>query len=298
MRKAVQTLSTVLLFLCNPLLANEKVITTTFNWPIPSSAKVTQETTKNGKTIKFSYTVNMRRKAENIIVSQDEVNLLEFQGKSVDKAQQDSFLLAAVFPSILVDPKGQPIEVIEFDSYFGQLIKDIQNPNVLTAIKSPEMKKLFYNRAFENWCVWACSWMNLSIPLDKPLVETIPKDVMGVSFPEKWVTKTKSIMVKGTTVTNISVNSYLHFDQASIDKFMSNFVDAYDKTGAQRKPFDPKEIEAIKGLKAETTTEIFVQPDTFKPIVIISTSTTSMNKEGEQVQKKSESTRYMFDWLN
>lgn len=292
-------LTAVLLFVCKSSFANDKTTNPTFNWPIPSSAKVVQETTKKGKTIKFSYKVNLNKKEGQILVTQEDVKLLEFQGKIVSKvqAQQESNLLGAYFPDIIVDNEGQPVEVIEFDEYLERVTKHVKDPKTLAFIYSPKIKEMLYSRSFENWCAWACSWMGTSIPSGKPLVEIVPKDVMGSSLPEKWVTETEDKTVDGKPVVSISVNSLMEFDQESINKIMSEMVEVYDKTGAKRKEFDPKDIEALKGLKRETSLEIFVEPGSFKPISVNTKSTTSMNNNGKITQTAFESTSYVFDWI-
>ena len=264
-----------------------------FSWK-NSEVVVSEKITKNGSTFTAQYLISSSQNKSGYLISQTNINVMTFNGQTIsEETKRQSPHLSAAFlvPSIIVDQKGNLIEIVDFDGYLSQLASFVPDPNYEKMMKSPKIKPLMKLKSVERWCYWVCNWVNLDIQSDSPLIETTNIEIAGLKYPQMTKTEYHSQYggSKNARIVQRTIASNEQFKE-SIQQLSKKMLSEFNQ---KQQRID--DMDALGDVKQSIVTIALVDPSTLKPVTVsVETSTSVETPTGvtKQVEKK----EFSFNW--
>jgi hypothetical protein len=266
-----------------------------FDWG-GKSAIVTEKRYKDNNVVSFQYKVTLKEVEEGYIVHQSDLEILAVNGKGITPEFRDEVApmsVAAAMPDILVDKDGNPIEVLDFENYLSKLAASIPDPGYGKVINTPQMKQLLYEKTFENWCYWVCSWIDPRISEHEPLLEDYEIEMAGIKLPstssielEKNYKNTNydRLVLKTATRGEVVAEAFI--------EFMKELASQVTKSTN----FSAPEKDAIDEFERLGVVTAIVTPMTLQPISVIVEGSSTI-KSQDELFKKYQKTEFSFIWF-
>ncbi len=183
--KSLKIITLILLTYGNCAIASEQL---NFNWG-SSRAIVTENITKDKAVVTIRYEISLEKHKQGYIVKQTNLNIISPKIPPHREAEKPKLFAAMSVPDLLVDRKGTPLDILDFEGYVNRVSSFYSNPKVSELFQSPQMREMLYMKAQQNWCLWVCSWVNLNAKEGKPSTETSTIEITGMSLPQTITTE-------------------------------------------------------------------------------------------------------------
>lgn len=287
------------LFLCTLFALsslNAQAVELPFNWGV-SKAIVKEISEKNGNTAELRYRIDLSKSGEKYLLSYSDFEFVSLNGEPLSQELREAFKarnFEQAFPRIIVNSKGEPEEIVDFENF-------IKNAGVLISKKeeftkfaqNSEVAKALYIKAFEVWCVWSCNWANQSLLVNKPKVEFSEIDLLGMKLPQK------------TTLTYFENQADPKLGRLLFTSEISNSGDNLsglsNVINNVNKSFNKPELrtDELKNTKVnkKTTVDATIELSTLRPMDVAFITEISVSEAASQPKTKLEKRRYQFEWL-
>jgi hypothetical protein len=266
-----------------------------FDWG-GKSVIVTEKRYKDNDVVSFQYKVTLNEVDEGYIVHQSDLEILAVNGKGITPEFRDKVApmsVAAAMPDILVDKDGNPIKVLDFENYLSKLAASIPDPRYGKVINTPQMKQLLYEKTFENWCYWVCSWVDPRISEHEPFLEDYEIEMAGIKLPS-----TSSIELE-KNYKNTNYDRLVLKTATRGEVVAEAFIEFMKELASQvNKPtnFSAPEKDAIDEFERLGVVTAIVTPMTLQPISVIVEGSSAI-KSQDELFKKYQKTEFSFIWF-
>ena len=261
-----------------------------------SKATISERITKNDQVIELKYVIEaIPEKNGNTVIAQSKLELISVNGHQIDsvmKNQLGHITAAAAMPKILIDKYGNPIDIIDFDNHLANVASVVSNPNYTEFLKSAQARSIFQTLAIENWCYWVCSWVDLDLETNKPLIETQYVEMAGMKIPQT----TETLLLAGGNKTNeveLVLKSRVGGKKAadSINQFTKKMI-AENNLPVVSKPNEPDSLADFEKIGMVSA---IINPYTLKPTSIFVDSTTTADT-GSGRRTLTQKKEFSFVW--
>lgn len=265
-----------------------------FNWPVPSSAWVTEKVLKKGNTATIRYRVDATKADEgNIELRYHDLTFMSLNGQKVDTLGESEQLreLEAKFmsamPTIIISSAGDFLGIGDLEQLIDTVLKlkNFDSPekreSVRTAMQAPQMQALLTQKLAQNWLGWGRLWTGRPMLEGKKVVE---QDESGRSV----------YSITNTTPDSVTVFFEHKADpEKLVEETRALLKSMANNAGADANESD-KELEDLHAEKTVIFTAT-LNRDTLQPLTASRLEASKIRAQARKEEQR-ETHNYIFEW--
>jgi len=286
--KSLKIIALMLLAYVNYASASDKL---NFNWGT-AKAVVTEKINKGKGAITIRYEISLEKHKQGYVVKQTNVDILIPKTPPEKEAEKSRLLAAMSVPDLLVDRKGNPLDVLDLDGYINRVNNYFGGAKTSQLLQSPQMREILFVTAQKNWCLWVCNWTDVTVKEGTPKIETSTIEIAGMNIPQ---TTSTEIYKNWEGSKNVKLTLIASSGGEAAVKELTNFVQSFTQENNLTIKDDGNSDNDINNFSKGTTVIAIIDPATLKPISVISEELTEISTSSETKRTK-EKHEYSFEW--
>jgi hypothetical protein len=278
-----------------------------FGWALPCRVPVTTVATKKGKTIRFSFFLDVRRAGEKVHARFEDMRFLEFEGKDItgpafQKQLAPALALASAIPTLEVSREGAFERAIGLEELVDRVVaadpknKDPEKRAAVTRfMKRPEVLATMEAAGGDYWESWVGAWVDFGARPGAPREADTETAVFGVKMPMhvRGEFIGASLQYEGAVHLRITMTIDGDDSPRALEEVVAHMIhEAAPETAKMNVPM-PK----VARFDKVVVTEVHTDPATLHPSRVSMRTTTNIDL-GQGLKTMYDSREETFDWAN
>lgn len=290
-------------FSVSSALAEEQ--TYRFDWPVPSSAKVTLDAERKGHKVTSAMRLDLKEAGEDLEMSFADVRLLALDGKDVSSPEAQKKLpmslgeLSNSMPSFIISRDGRFKDLVGLDALINTIIdnlpegeQQIPKKQLKEMLSSPRMIAMLKAHSASDWHAWVQGWIGKPVQPGTETTFESKVEAYGEQIPatvkllqlgpdERW---------PGSAGLRLEVVSEGEAFKRAIFNMITSVM---QRTGRDTEGF---ELEKIKSARREELIEVITDARTLRPYEVKSAVSASFEIADQARQGQVDRKHYRFEW--